>query len=118
MPPCDRSSAGAPSRSTSAKSPSLIARSDRVVVDLGTGDGRAVLRRAAAEPSALVIGIDAAASAMAEASRRADRRGPTNALFLAAGVEALSASPLAGRADLVTVTVPVGFAAARRAGSR
>jgi 16S rRNA (adenine(1408)-N(1))-methyltransferase len=79
-----------------------------VVVDLGTGDGRAVLARAAAEPSALVVGVDAAAAAMAEPSRRADRRGPSNALFLAAGAESLPRSPLAGVADLVTVTFPWG----------
>jgi len=79
-----------------------------VIVDLGTGDGRAVLARAASEPTALVIGIDAAAASMADASRRADRRGPSNALFLAAGVETLAASPLAGRADLVSVLFPWG----------
>jgi 16S rRNA (adenine(1408)-N(1))-methyltransferase len=79
-----------------------------VIVDIGTGDGRAVLARAAAEPSALVIGVDAAAAAMAEASRRAERRGPANALFFAAGVEDLMASPLAGRAHLVTVLFPWG----------
>ncbi len=77
-------------------------------MDIGTGDGRAVLKRAAAEPAALVIGIDAAASAMADASRRADRRGPVNALFFAAGVETLPASPLVRRADLVTVQFPWG----------
>jgi 16S rRNA (adenine(1408)-N(1))-methyltransferase len=79
-----------------------------VIVDLGTGDGRAVLACAAAEPSALVIGIDAAAAAMAESSRRADRRGPRNALFLAAGAAALAESPLAGQADVVAVSFPWG----------
>jgi 16S rRNA (adenine(1408)-N(1))-methyltransferase len=77
-------------------------------MDLGTGDGRAVLARAMAEPHSLVIGVDAVASAMAESSRRADRRGPANAMFLAAGVEALPDGPLAGVADLVTVTFPWG----------
>ena len=77
-------------------------------MDLGTGDGRAVLARAAAEPAALVIGVDAAAASMADASRRADRRGPSNALFVAAGVETLAGSPLAGHADLVTVQFPWG----------
>jgi 16S rRNA (adenine(1408)-N(1))-methyltransferase len=77
-------------------------------MDFGTGDGRAVLARAAADPCALVIGVDAAASAMTEASRRATRRGPANALFLAAGAEGLGASVLAGRVDLVTVTFPWG----------
>jgi 16S rRNA (adenine(1408)-N(1))-methyltransferase len=79
-----------------------------VVVDLGTGDGRSVLARAAADPDTLAVGLDASAAAMAEASRRADRRGPANALFLAAGVESLAAGPLVGVADLVTVTFPWG----------
>ena len=79
-----------------------------MIVDLGTGDGRAVLARAASDPTALVIGVDATAAAMAEASRRADRRGTRNALFLATGAEALPLSPLAGSADLVTVTFPWG----------
>jgi 16S rRNA (adenine(1408)-N(1))-methyltransferase len=77
-------------------------------LDLGTGDGRAVLARAAAEPRSLVIGVDAVAAAMAESSRRADRRGPVNALFLAAGAESLVDSPLTGTAELVTVTLPWG----------
>jgi 16S rRNA (adenine(1408)-N(1))-methyltransferase len=79
-----------------------------VVVDIGTGDGRAVVARAAADPCALVIGVDAAAGGMAELSRRAARRGPANAMFLAAGVESLGSSPLACRADLVTVAFPWG----------
>ena len=79
-----------------------------MVVDLGTGDGRAVIARAAREPGSLVIGVDASAASMAESSRRAERTRRPNALFLAAGVEAVSGSPLAGRADLVTVTFPWG----------
>ncbi len=80
-----------------------------MIVDLGTGDGRVVLARAAAEPDALVIGIDANASAMAGASRRA-QRGRTrlaNAWFLVAAAEALP-GPLAGVASLVTITMPWG----------
>ena len=67
-----------------------------------------MLARARAEPGALVLGVDASAAAMAESSRRAARRGPTNALFLAAGAEALGDTVLAGRADLVTVMFPWG----------
>jgi 16S rRNA (adenine(1408)-N(1))-methyltransferase len=67
-----------------------------------------VLAHAASAPRSLVIGLDANASAMAEASRRADRRGPANALFLSAAAETLAESPLAGRADLVTVQFPWG----------
>jgi 16S rRNA (adenine(1408)-N(1))-methyltransferase len=80
-----------------------------VIVDLGTGDGRAVLARAAAEPDAMVIGIDANAAAMAEASRRA-QRGRTrfaNACFLVEAAEALPGA-LAGVASLVTITMPWG----------
>lgn len=79
-----------------------------MIADIGTGDGRAVLARAAAEPASLVIGVDAAAGGMAESSRRAARRGPANAIFLAAGAASLVDTPLAGRVDLVTVTFPWG----------
>ena len=79
-----------------------------MVADIGTGDGRAVLARARAEPASLVLGVDAAATAMAEASGRAARRGPSNAMFFAAGAETLVDTPLTGRVDLVTVTFPWG----------
>lgn len=79
-----------------------------MVADIGTGDGRAVLARARAEPASLVLGVDAAAGAMAEASGRVARRGPPNAIFLAAGAETLGDTVLAGRIDLVTVMFPWG----------
>ncbi len=82
-----------------------------MIVDLGTGDGRAVLARQAAEPHALVIGIDANAAAMAETSRRASRGragdAATGAMFLVEAAEALP-GPLAGSASLVTITMPWG----------
>jgi 16S rRNA (adenine(1408)-N(1))-methyltransferase len=83
----------------------------RTVVDLGTGDGRAVLVEAAADPTALVIGIDADARTMAERSRRAAaapaKGGYPNALFVASGVELLPPE-LDGIADRVTVRFPWG----------
>jgi 16S rRNA (adenine(1408)-N(1))-methyltransferase len=82
-----------------------------VTIDVGTGDGRAVLLAAAREPAALVLGLDANASAMAVASRRADRPprkgGLPNAGFILASAE----SPpfvLEASADLVTVRFPWG----------
>lgn len=81
-----------------------------MIIDLGTGDGRAVLARAAAEPGSLVIGTDANAEAMAESSRRAWRRHGMswpNALFLAHAAEALPGA-LAAVADVATVTMPWG----------
>lgn len=81
------------------------------MIDIGTGDGRAVLRLAGAEPSTLAIGIDAVADAMADASRRAARPvrkgGLPNALFVVAAAEALPAE-LWGSADEVTIQFPWG----------
>lgn len=82
-----------------------------MIVDLGTGDGRAVLRAAAREPEAFVLGIDADAASMAGASRRAAHRpahgGLPNAGFVVAAAEALPPE-LDGIADLVTVRFPWG----------
>jgi 16S rRNA (adenine(1408)-N(1))-methyltransferase len=70
-----------------------------------------VLAAAAAEPGRLVVGVDASAAAMAEASRRAGRRpergGLPNALFVVAAAEALPPE-LDGLAGLVTVHFPWG----------
>jgi 16S rRNA (adenine(1408)-N(1))-methyltransferase len=76
-------------------------------MDLGTGDGRAVLARAAANPATLVIGVDANASAMADASRRAQRTPLANGLFVAADALALPEA-LAGFVDELTITLPWG----------
>ena len=82
-----------------------------MTIDVGTGDGRAVLAAAGREPDTLVLGLDASASAMAEASRRAARParkgGLANALFVVAAAEALPPE-LSGRASLVSVLFPWG----------
>jgi 16S rRNA (adenine(1408)-N(1))-methyltransferase len=70
-----------------------------------------VLAAAAADPTQLVIGVDASADAMAEASRRAarpaSRGGLPNALFVVAAAEAVPRE-LQGIADLLTVNLPWG----------
>ena len=80
------------------------------MIDVGTGDGRAVLA-AAADPRTLAIGMDASAAAMAESSRRAAgparKGGLPNAAFIVAAAEA-SPRELCGVADLVTVRFPWG----------
>ena len=80
-------------------------------IDLGTGDGRAVLAVAVAQPATFVIGIDAAAQAMTVASRRAARPagkgGSPNVLFVVDGVEMIP-EELSGLADRVTVLFPWG----------
>ncbi|HET7677261.1 MAG TPA: class I SAM-dependent methyltransferase [Candidatus Limnocylindrales bacterium] len=82
-----------------------------MVIDLGTGDGAFVLATARAEPGTLAIGVDADASRMAEASRRAARTGRKgglpNTLFVASAVEALPAE-LCGLAHEVRVHLPWG----------
>ncbi len=89
----------------------MAERHGRTVVDLGTGDGRAVIVEAAADPGALVVGIDADARAMAELSRKAAaapaKGGHANAVFIASGVELLPVE-LDGIADRVTVRFPWG----------
>jgi 16S rRNA (adenine(1408)-N(1))-methyltransferase len=77
-------------------------------VDLGTGDGQAVVRLARANPAALVIGVDADATGMREASRRAARKnGLPNALFLVGDASA-ALCVLQRRVDELRITLPWG----------
>lgn len=82
-----------------------------MTIDVGTGDGRAVLAAAVQEPTTLALGFDANAAAMAESSRRAARPagkgGLPNARFLVAAAEAPPAE-LSCLAGLVTVRFPWG----------
>jgi 16S rRNA (adenine(1408)-N(1))-methyltransferase len=69
------------------------------------------VRRARANPQELVIGVDADARAMGDASRRAAasarRGGLANAIFIAAAAEQLP-GPLAALADEITIALPWG----------
>jgi 16S rRNA (adenine(1408)-N(1))-methyltransferase len=80
-------------------------------VDLGTGDGRFVLAHAAAHADRLVLGVDAVADPMVDASRRAGRSpargGLPNARFVVASLEALP-SELDGLVDQLRVHFPWG----------
>ena len=82
-----------------------------MIVDLGTGDGRAALTLAESEPGTLVIGIDADAASMAETSRRAARPpargGRPNLLFVVAAAET-PPPELLGVADEVRILFPWG----------
>lgn len=82
-----------------------------MTIDVGTGDGRAVLATAALDPGTLALGLDASAPAMAEASRRAacapNKGGLPNARFVLAAAEAPPIE-LTGRSELVTVRFPWG----------
>lgn len=78
------------------------------MLDLGTGDGAAVLRAARACPRTLAIGVDADASGLREPSRKAAHKGQLpNALFLVGdATEALKL--LRARVDEVRITLPWG----------
>jgi 16S rRNA (adenine(1408)-N(1))-methyltransferase len=90
---------------------SLAREYEDVVIDLGTGDGRFVLRTARERPQSLVVGIDPVQDTMAGVARRASakpsRGGVPNALFLVASAEALPAA-LSSKASVVTVNFPWG----------
>lgn len=82
-----------------------------MTIDVGTGDGRAVLATAARDPRTFAIGLDATAAAMAESSRRAAgparKGGLPNAAFVLAAAEAPPPA-LCSIASFVTVQFPWG----------
>ena len=88
----------------------LRARYARVVLDIGTGDGKHVLNLARRHSDALVIGLDASADAMrrtaARAAAKPARGGVPNAVFVWAAAEQLPAE-LTG-IDEVHVLMPWG----------
>lgn len=91
--------------------PSIHAeRYERVVADIGCGDGRYAYRLARANPSWLCVGVDADAAFAAvayRASRKASRGGVPNVAFLRASVGELP-GPLEAVADEIVVNLPWG----------
>lgn len=81
----------------------MVAPYTRVLVDLGTGDGRFIDSCARMDAATFALGIDACRDALIERSRRA----PANALYLIANALALPAD-LDGLATRVTITFPWG----------
>lgn len=84
---------------------------ERVLVDLGAGDGRFAYRLGRAHPAWFVLAVDANADGMREISHRAGRKpgrgGLSNIRFVRAAVERLPAA-LDGIADEITVLFPWG----------
>lgn len=84
---------------------------ERVVVDVGAGDGRWIYRLARAHPTWLCVAVDADAAAMRATSWRARRKpargGAPNAVFLRMAAEALP-DALERTADEVHVQYPWG----------
>jgi 16S rRNA (adenine(1408)-N(1))-methyltransferase len=80
---------------------------ERVVADVGCGDGKRSLRLATADPAALVVGIDAETTRLDRALATARRRGLANLYFLTWPMERPLPS-LAGKVDSVSVVMPWG----------
>jgi 16S rRNA (adenine(1408)-N(1))-methyltransferase len=89
----------------------MIAPYEGVTLDVGTGDGRFVLRYGQEEPRRYVIGMDPVRENMREASAKAakkrERGGVANALFVVGSVEQ-PPDELRGVADEIFVTLPWG----------
>jgi len=90
---------------------SLIASYSRVLVDIGTGDGKFVYQTAKRNPDWFCIGVDADPGSLSEYSRKAQRKsergGVPNVLYVVSNVEDLPPE-LNGVADRVTVHLPWG----------
>jgi tRNA G46 methylase TrmB len=77
------------------------------MLDLGTGDGAAVLKSARRDPRALAIGVDTEVSRLYEASAQARKAKLPNALFLLGDAsEALHL--LRANVDEVRISLPWG----------
>lgn len=81
----------------------------RVIIDIGTGDGRFVYRWAGEHPDTYCIGVDPVGERMRDMSHRVTRKpargGRDNALFVVASVHALP-DELRGLADTMTINFP------------
>lgn len=84
---------------------------DRVVYDLGTGNGKFAYELALREPRTLVIGIDPVMENLGEYAKKSQKsiakRDHPNLLFLIDSVESID-SRLAGTADEIYVNFPWG----------
>jgi 16S rRNA (adenine(1408)-N(1))-methyltransferase len=93
-------------RALALDQPALVERlrgRTRVLVDVGTGDGRFVRAAALADPAAFAIGLDACREQLWQAVRAA----PPNALYVIANALALPCE-LDGRATHLTLNFPWG----------
>jgi 16S rRNA (adenine(1408)-N(1))-methyltransferase len=90
---------------------SLAARYERVLVDVGTGDGRFALHLARTRPRTLVVGVDALKENLEETARKAARPpkkgGTPNVVYVWATAENPPCE-LRHRADAVQVILPWG----------
>jgi 16S rRNA (adenine(1408)-N(1))-methyltransferase len=85
----------------------LLSRFLKVVIDLGTGDGRFVYKNASNTKDTLFIGIDPSEKQLEIYSKKANRNKIENALFVVGSVEILS-DELLNVADELFINLPWG----------
>lgn len=80
---------------------------EKVIIDLGTGDGRFIYKQAQNNPQNLYIGIDPAFTQMEIYSKKANRKRLKNTLFIIGSIEKLP-TELKEQADHVYINLPWG----------
>jgi 16S rRNA (adenine(1408)-N(1))-methyltransferase len=82
-----------------------------LVIDIGTGEGEFVYRKARQNREAMFIGVDSAAAAMLpysiKAAKKTDKGGLSNLMYVVANAEALP-DTLYGKADKIFINLPWG----------
>jgi len=85
----------------------IKSRYDKVILDMGTGDGRFVYKTAEENPQALVIGVDPSQKQLQTYSKKVNREKLENALFVVGSIEVLP-KELKGISDEVFINFPWG----------
>lgn len=80
---------------------------DRVEIDLGTGDGRFVYKKALENPDTLFIGIDPSFKQLQTYSKKANRKKLDNTLFVIGSIEILPPE-LKNLTDTLYIILPWG----------
>ncbi len=92
---------------SSADFDSLRAKFDKVIVDLGSGDGRFIYKNSLSNPDTLFIGIEPASKQVEIYSRKVARKKLENILFVVGSFELLP-KELYGCADKLYIILPWG----------
>lgn len=85
----------------------IVSKYNKVIVDLGTGDGRFVLKNALKNPNNLYIGIDPSEKQLQIYSKEANKKRLNNALFIVDSIQMLT-SDLYNTADELFINLPWG----------
>lgn len=82
-----------------------------LIIDIGTGEGEFIYRKARQNREAMFIGVDSAAAAMLpysiKSAKKTDKGGLSNVMYVVANAEALP-DTLYGKADKIFINLPWG----------